>query len=314
MIADQVGAGRWHQRREPAQQFAGLEDQHLGSRRERALQPIGEPAIGKLRETTLRQGRPGTVPAQMREALAVVGVQVHSGVEGEALEVSGLPPDPDGIGTIAPQQAQGIGLRRSEGVGSAGIGLRHLETRTKQPAQAPHDAAEHLLDLGVRGSGQSEKACRFPIADEHAVWNHAMKVHVEVEGAAESLNEGDRARPRRSCSGPPRPATLEAEDRAQGNVERARDELRVSGEKKARPTRQRQHPLAHRHVRKNAVQEVRRGPLHAARGAGRAEAAALAGKGDQHLVPAGGAAHAGKAVGENAASEVPFELRNDEPG
>jgi len=49
-------------------------------------------------------------------------------------------------------------------------------------------AAEHVLDLGVRRSGQSEKACRFPIADEHAVWNHAMKVHVEVESAAEPLH------------------------------------------------------------------------------------------------------------------------------
>ena len=84
MMADQVGPGRWHQRREPAEKFAGLEDQHLGSRRERALQPIGQPAIGKPRETILGQRRPGTVPAQMREALAVVGVQMHSGVEGEA--------------------------------------------------------------------------------------------------------------------------------------------------------------------------------------------------------------------------------------
>lgn len=54
--------------------------------------------------------------------------------------------------------------------------------------------------------------------------------------------------------------------------------------------------------------------LHATRGARRTEAAALAGKGDQHLVVTGGAAHAGKAVREDAASEVPFELRSDEPG
>ena len=239
----------------------------------------------------------------MREALAVAGAQVHSGVKGKALEVSGLPLDPDRLGRIAPQQAQGIGLRGSEGVGDAGIGLRHLETRADQLAQAPHDAAEHLLNLGVRGPGQGEEARPFPTADEDAVWNHAM-----IEGAAEPLHEGDRARPRRSCSGTPGAATLEAEVCAQSNVERAGDEPRVPGEKEARPSGQREDPLAHRHVRKHAVREVRRGPLHAAGGAGRAEAATLAGKGDQHLVAAGRTAHASEAVGEDAASEVPLEL------
>ena len=47
--------------------------------------------------------------------------------------------------------------------------------------------------------------------------------------------------------------------------------------------------------------------LHAARGAGGAKPPALAGEGDPHLVAARGAAHAGKAVGEGAASEVALE-------
>jgi len=47
--------------------------------------------------------------------------------------------------------------------------------------------------------------------------------------------------------------------------------------------------------------------LHAARDAGGAKPPALAGEGDQHLVAARGAAHAGKAVGEGAASEVALE-------
>jgi len=112
-----------------------------------------------------------------------------------------------------------------------------------------------------------------------------MKVHVEVEGAAEAFHEGDRARPRRSCSGTPGAAMMEAEDCAQSNVERAGDEPRIPGEKEARPSGQREDPLAHRHVRKHAIQEVRRGPLHAAGGAGRAEAATLAGKATNISLP-----------------------------
>ena len=131
-----------------------------------------------------------------------------------------------------------------------------------------------------------------------------MKVYVEVEGAAELLHEGDRARPRRSCSGTPDAATLEAEDCAKSNVERAGDEPRVPGEKESRPAGEREDPLAHGHVGEHAVQEMRRGPLHAAGGAGGTKATALAGEGDQQFLAARGAAHAGKAVGEDAASKM----------
>src|SRR5207302_1791053 len=65
---------------------------------------------------------------------------------------------------------------------------------------------------------------------------------------AELLHEGDRARPRRSCSGTPDAATLEAEDCAKSNVERAGDEPRVPGEKESRPAGEREDPLAHGHV------------------------------------------------------------------
>jgi len=55
-----------------------------------------------------------------------------------------------------------------------------------------------------------------------------------------------------------------SEDRAQRDVERARDELRVAGEQEARPARQREDPLAHGHGREHAVHEVGRSPLHPA--------------------------------------------------
>jgi hypothetical protein len=98
VIADQMRARRRYQRGEPTQQLGRLEDQRVSARGERALQAIGEPAVWKLGKAILRERRAGAIAAQMRQALAVVGVQVHSGVEGKALEVSGLSLQPDRMG------------------------------------------------------------------------------------------------------------------------------------------------------------------------------------------------------------------------
>ena len=81
---------------------------------------------------------------------------------------------------MAPEHAEGVSLRGAERVGGTGVGLRKIETWAEQFAQAPYDAAEHLLDVVVRRSGQREEARTLHVADEHAVRNHAMKVHVEV--------------------------------------------------------------------------------------------------------------------------------------
>jgi len=59
---------------------------------------------------------------------------------------------------------------------------------------------------------------------------------------------------------------------------------------------------------------VRGGIVHAAAGTGGAEAAALAGEGDQQFGAAGRAAHPREAVGENPAPEIALELADDEPG
>jgi len=48
------------------------------------------------------------------------------------------------------------------------------------------------------------------------------------------------------------------EDRAQSDVECARDELRVADEQKARPARQREDPLPHRHLRDHSIHEMSR--------------------------------------------------------
>src|SRR5207248_9295469 len=134
------------------------------------------------------------------------------------------------------------------------------------------------------------------------------------ESATESLHEGHCPRPWRPRSPPPRAPALQGEDRAQRQVERAGDEQSVAGEEETRPARQREDPLAGGYVREHAVHEVGRSPLRAAGSAGRTESAALAGEGDQHLVAAGGATHAGKAMRENAAGGVAAEFGDDEGG
>lgn len=136
------------------------------------------------------------------------------------------------------------------------------------------------------------------------------EVHVEVERAAKSLHEGDGTRPRRSRSSLPGAPAQEAEDRAQREIERARDELRVPGEKEACSSRERQHPLAHGHA---AGRVQKRSPACDAwcrKGRNRGPCR----KSDQHLIGAGGAAHAGGAVREDAASEVPLNSEVTNPG
>jgi hypothetical protein len=54
--------------------------------------------------------------------------------------------------------------------------------------------------------------------------------------------------------------------------------------------------------------------VHPPRGAGRAEAASLAGEGDQQLVAANLAAHARESMGEDPAGEIALELSFHEAG
>jgi len=66
----------------------------------------------------------------------------------------------------------------------------------------------------------------------------------------------------------------------------------------------REHPPAHRQARDDMVGQMRGGLHHAAGGAGRADAATLAGAGHEEIVPAPCAAGAGEAMGGDAVVEV----------
>jgi len=86
---------------------------------------------------------------------------------------------------------------------------------------------------------------------------------------------------------------------------------RLAGEQKAQGKGKAQHPLAHRGLGQDLIDQQRGAFGHAPRAAAGAEATALATEGDQMFAVAGLAAHAEKAVFEAAAFEVILELALD---
>jgi len=82
-------------------------------------------------------------------------------------------------------------------------------------------------------------------------------------------------------------------------------------EEEPRPLGKRHDPLAYRHLREHVFDQVGGGPGHPSCGARRAQAATLAGEGDQEVVAAGAAAGAGEAAGQDPALEVTAQLALD---
>ena len=80
------------------------------------------------------------------------------------------------------------------------------------------------------------------------------------------------------------------------HLQQRREQLRLGGEQNAQRDRKRQHPLAHRHRRDDVIDQVGGAFRHAPRAAGGAKPAPLAGKRDQLLMGALGAAQAKKPV------------------
>jgi hypothetical protein len=140
---------------------------------------------------------------------------------------------------------------------------------------------------------------------EDSVGRHDVEMHEDAEGGVETLDEGHTPRlgPRESRGGSAEPAYLFDEDaiaRRQG--------VRAKRHHAADFEGRRQHPLPHRRVGQDAIDEVRRRPAHAARRARRARASALARHADEDFLPAHGARHADEAVRQDAAPDVAPQL------
>ena len=56
------------------------------------------------------------------------------------------------------------------------------------------DAVEHCVHVVVFGRPERQEPHPGLLTDEHAVWDDAVEVHVEIESAPEALHERDGAR------------------------------------------------------------------------------------------------------------------------
>ncbi len=96
----------------------------------------------------------------------------------------------------------------------------------------------------------------------------------------------------------------EASDCSVHDLQHRRHQQRLRGQQQAQRDRQRQHPLAHRHMRDDVFDQVRGGLRHAPRAARGAEPPALAAEGDELVVAAVGAAQAQETVRQDAADQL----------
>ncbi len=114
-----------------------------------------------------------------------------------------------------------------------------------------------------------------------------MEVNVQVERGTEALDEGHRAAWVGSYTptSPNTPAKL-CEERAKERSQHLACGLRIVGTAIPERVGEREHPLANRYLWEDAIYQVRSGVRHASPATGRAEAAALARKGYEAIVPA----------------------------
>src|SRR5438093_1606241 len=131
-----------------------------------------------------------------------------------------------------------------------------------------------------------------------------------TQGAAGSRPSGDTGGP----GGGAGPVPIETEHGADGDAEDRAAELVVPGEEVAQAVGQAEHPLAHRDVREDTIDQVCRLLRHAAAATTRTEAASFAREGHEALVGAVVAPHAREAPREHTARQELPELALDETG
>src|SRR5438876_5105351 len=140
-----------------------------------------------------------------------------------------------------------------------------------------------------------------------------MEVNIELEAATEALNHRHGAAPPVGHAAAAGSAAIEAEDGAGVHAEHRAAELVVPGQEVAQAIGQRQHPLAHGHVRENAIHEVRGQLRHTPPATARTEAPPLAREGHQALEGTAFASNAREPSAERAAGQELSELALDEP-
>ena len=171
--------------------------------------------------------------------------------------------------------------------------------------------AHPCLDRAYRGRSEPERGVKDDPGRpgggaggrEHAVEDAAMKVQVLIQRRAEAVDEDHCAQPGRGAAA----GTVLAQAGLDGAQQDAHDhalQRRIVVQEIAQPLRYGKHPLPQRQRRQHVIDEVRRG-LHHAPGIARwADGPAMAGKGNQEVVPARSAMGARKAIRKDAAFEI----------
>lgn len=133
-----------------------------------------------------------------------------------------------------------------------------------------------------------------------------MEVGVEVERAAQALQNGDGA-----ClaldAERPSPVPIEAEQHAQRHTEHAASDLGVAGHLQTPVPRQRQHPLSDGDLGEEGIDPAGGEVAHPATATARADAALLVRERDQRVVVAAHAGEPGEALRQVATVEQPLE-------
>jgi len=146
----------------------------------------------------------------------------------------------------------------------------------------------------------------------NTVENEHVEVHVEVQSATEALDQRHGTRLRALARETGLVDQMHGETPMDDAEHLAHDRRLVGEEEPKRPWHA-QHPLAHRLLGEDLVDEERGALGHAPRAAARAEAAALAAEGDEVLGAAAVTGDAKEAVLESSAGEEVLELARDMP-
>jgi hypothetical protein len=170
--------------------------------------------------------------------------------------------------------------------------------------------------VGRRQGMEGRRSTEFGVVDPDAIGDEGVPVGIEPQAVAEALRKRDRAAVNAGLWSETQLARGGAAEKGKDLVEEdAEDEgedLAVIGEQVAEGRRKGDDPHADGEGRKDGVGEEGRGVVHASGRAGRTEAAALAGPGDQPLLVARAAPDPGGAMLGHAATQEALELVADE--
>ena len=340
MIQEQINVRAWGDRGQAFQEFVGGKDQVARAVMPRVAECADDAAVGEAREPLLRERRTQEVSAESFEPEPVVGADGAIGMEIETLKVgvAGADrPHPRGIGCVADAQhgcagtvakrratADGGGaeLREHGGIGGERIGrdvgrvLRgEHATPSEQTPDAGADRREQVrhVAIGRRWRGiEAHGAVRR--GRKHALQQARVIVNVELEAAAKTLDRGDCAAPAITDPASAPASALEAEERAGIDREHGATEGVIPRQAIAERMRERAHPLPHRDVRQDVVDEFRGTGCHSPAPATRTKTAPFARKRHARLGVTAVALKARKPPGPNSAVQEAAELLLEKGG